>query len=117
MAASHAGNPARDAGSASEERSLGERSSGGPATRGPALDAERSAEEVVVNETMLTTVEAAQYCGLSPRTLEKRRTKQAGPRFVKLGRLVKYRLRDLEEWIAQSVRISTSDRGDGSAPR
>ena len=70
-----------------------------------------------MNETMLTTVEAAQYCGLSPRTLEKRRAKQAGPRFVKLGRLVKYRLRDLEEWIARSVRISTSDRGDGSAPR
>jgi predicted DNA-binding transcriptional regulator AlpA len=117
MAASYAGNPARDAGHISEERSLGERSSGGPATRGPALDAETSAEEVLVNETMLTTVEAAQYCGLSPRTLEKHRARQAGPRFVKLGRLVKYRLRDLEEWISQSVRTSTSDRGDGSAPR
>jgi len=54
-----------------------------------------------VPETMLTTAEAAEYCGLSRRTLEKRRGSGGGPRYLKLGRLVKYRVRDLEEWIAR----------------
>ncbi len=62
-------------------------------------------------ETMLTTAEAAEYRGLSRRTLEKRWGSGGGPRYLKLGRLVKYRVRDLEEWIARSLRISTSDPG------
>jgi excisionase family DNA binding protein len=64
-------------------------------------------------EGMLTTEEAARFVGLSPRTLEKRRHEGGGPRFLKLGRLVRYRERDLEEWIARSVRVSTSDPGAG----
>ena len=68
-------------------------------------------------ETMLTTAEAAEYCGLSRRTLEKRRGSGGGPRYLKLGRLVKYRVRDLEEWIARSVRVSTSDPGSNQGSR
>jgi predicted DNA-binding transcriptional regulator AlpA len=64
-------------------------------------------------ETLLNTTEAARYCGLSPRTLEQRRRARVDPRFIKLGRLVKYRLRDLDEWIARSLRLSTSDPGTG----
>lgn len=62
-------------------------------------------------EGKLTTEEAALFVGLSPRTLEKRRGKGGGPKFLKLGHLVRYRVSDLEEWIARSVRISTSDPG------
>lgn len=61
---------------------------------------------------MLSTVQAAEYCGLSPRTLEKRRSTGGGPVFVKLGHLVKYRIEDLEAWIAQGRRRSTADHGE-----
>jgi excisionase family DNA binding protein len=64
-----------------------------------------------VLEKLLTTEEAAEYCGLSPRTLEKRRGDGDGPQFLKLGKLVKYRVHDLEEWLARRVRVSTSDPG------
>ncbi|HVT16580.1 MAG TPA: helix-turn-helix domain-containing protein [Thermoanaerobaculia bacterium] len=65
---------------------------------------------------MLTTEQAALYLGLSPRTLEKRRTVGGGPPFLKLGRAVRYRLCDLEEWIAQRRRRSTSDPGAVAEP-
>jgi predicted DNA-binding transcriptional regulator AlpA len=61
---------------------------------------------------LLSTLQAARYCGLSPRTLEKMRTTGAGPRFIKLGRAVKYALEDLDQWIAGNRRRSTSDPGD-----
>jgi excisionase family DNA binding protein len=69
-----------------------------------------------VADKMLTTEEAAVVCGLSPRTLEKLRSEGGGPRFLKIRRKVKYRERELDEWIARSVRVSTSDPGDGNPP-
>ena len=60
---------------------------------------------------MLSTVQAAEYCGVSPRTLEKRRSRGGGPVFVKLGGLVRYKVEDLEAWIAGGRRRSTSDPG------
>ena len=46
------------------------------------------------------TPEAAEYCGLSPSTLEKRRLTGNGPRFIRLGgRAVGYRIDDLDRWI------------------
>jgi hypothetical protein len=60
---------------------------------------------------ILSTRQAAAYCGLSPRTLEKHRCLGGGPTYVKLGRLVKYRVVDLEAWITGGQRRSTSDPG------
>ena len=60
---------------------------------------------------MLSTEQAAEYCGMSPRTLEKRRSSGGGPVFVKLGSLVRYKVDDLEAWIAGGRRRSTSDPG------
>ncbi|HVT56892.1 MAG TPA: hypothetical protein VHR45_00705 [Thermoanaerobaculia bacterium] len=37
---------------------------------------------------LLSTLQAARYCGLSPRTLKERFTTGGGPRFVTLGRSV-----------------------------
>jgi hypothetical protein len=69
-------------------------------------------------DEMLSTRQAAFYCGLSPRTLEKHRCVGGGPIYVKLGRLVKYRVVDIEEWIAGGRRRSTSDPGSaGQEPR
>jgi len=62
-----------------------------------------------VVEKLLTQKEVALRLGISERTLERHRVIGTGPRFVRLGRLVRYRLSDLIDWVASSVRRSTSD--------
>ena len=60
---------------------------------------------------ILRTTEAAEYIGLSPATLEKRRLDGRGPLFLRLGgRSVGYAVEDLDAWIAaQKRRHSTSE--------
>lgn len=65
---------------------------------------------------LLTTEEAAKYLRLSPRTLERYRVTGEGPRFLKVGRLVFYRQSDLDEWLKNKSRGSTSDPGPDSDP-
>lgn len=57
---------------------------------------------------LLHTSEAAYLTGLSPRTLEKLRLAGGGCPFVQLGRAVRYRRRDLLEWIGSNIRLSTT---------
>ncbi|MBW7836529.1 MAG: helix-turn-helix domain-containing protein [Sphingomonadales bacterium] len=59
----------------------------------------------------LTTIEAANYLRLSPRTLEKMRVTGEGPQFRKLGRRVLYTKGDLDAWAEAQTRKSTSDPG------
>lgn len=50
---------------------------------------------------LLTTVEAAQVLGIAPATLSVWRcTRRQEIPFVKVGRLARYRLSDLENWLA-----------------
>lgn len=51
---------------------------------------------------------ASQHIGLAVSTLEKMRVTGGGPKYVKLGRSVRYRLSDLEQYLAVRVRESTS---------
>ena len=44
--------------------------------------------------------QAGEYLGLTPRLLRKMRAEHTGPRYVKVGRLVRYRESDLDEWAA-----------------
>jgi predicted DNA-binding transcriptional regulator AlpA len=60
---------------------------------------------------LLTQREAAGLLCLSERTLERLRVSGAGPRYVKAGRLVRYREGDLEAWINSRVVASTSEAG------
>jgi excisionase family DNA binding protein len=53
--------------------------------------------------------EAASRLGLSASTLNKWRTQGRGPKFVKLGRSVCYRATDLEAWLQEQTRSSTSE--------
>lgn len=53
--------------------------------------------------------DVAEQLGCSVRTLERYRVSGDGPRFVKVGRLVRYRASDLDEWLAGRVRGSTSE--------
>ena len=62
---------------------------------------------------LLTSVEAAHYLRLSPRTLEGMRVDGIGPRYFKAGpgkrAKVLYRRMDLEGWLDQFGRHSTSE--------
>ena len=65
----------------------------------------------------LRTREAAAYLGLSPRTLESWRVRGCGPPFLKLGGTVQYDIGDLEQYVADNRRRSTSDVGAQSPER
>jgi predicted DNA-binding transcriptional regulator AlpA len=62
---------------------------------------------------VLRTPAAAEYIGYTPSTLEKKRVYGGGPRFVKLGeRAVGYDIEDLDSFIEERRRVSTSDPGE-----
>jgi predicted DNA-binding transcriptional regulator AlpA len=61
-------------------------------------------------DALINSKQAARLLGLSPRTLERHRLAGTGPRYIVLGRrLVRYRLMDIEAWIAANGRHSTSE--------
>ena len=60
--------------------------------------------------TLLSAREAAALLHLSERTLERFRVSGAGPKFVRLGRSIRYRLTDIEAFITTGVVGSTSER-------
>lgn len=61
----------------------------------------------------LSTCEAADYLGLSARTLRRYRVTGEGPVFHRFGARVRYGRGDLDAWAAVRRRVSTVD--DGSA--
>ncbi len=61
----------------------------------------------------LSTCEAAEYLGLSARTLRRYRVTGDGPVFHRFGARVRYRREDLDAWAGARRRLSTVD--DGSA--
>ncbi len=65
----------------------------------------------------LRTHEAAVYCRLSPRTLEKLRLTGGGPRFIRpVGhRFIRYSREDLDSWLRAGLRTSGSDTADGAS--
>lgn len=58
---------------------------------------------------LLDQKQAAQILGLSVRTLERHRLAGTGPRYARLGHLIRYRQSDLEDWIDSNLRASTSE--------
>jgi predicted DNA-binding transcriptional regulator AlpA len=57
----------------------------------------------------IRTAEAANYIGLSKSTLEKLRVTGDGPEYAALGRVVVYRVADLDNWVMAHKRRSTSE--------
>ncbi len=51
------------------------------------------------HEELLTTDEAAAVCRVKPQTLKQWRMVGAGPAFIKVGRLVRYRAGTLSTWL------------------
>jgi excisionase family DNA binding protein len=62
-----------------------------------------------MNDRLLDTQAASDLLGVEPRTLEGWRLRGGGPPYVKVGRLVRYRRADLDRWVAERTRASTSD--------
>ena len=63
-----------------------------------------------VSQNVLRTREAAAHVGLSASTLNKMRVRGDGPTYVKSGpRIVVYRLEDLDRWLVERRRKSTSE--------
>lgn len=57
----------------------------------------------------LTTQHLAERTGIAASTWSKRRVTGDGPPYIKAGRRVLYRWRDVEAWFATQARTSTSD--------
>lgn len=56
-------------------------------------------------EQLFNQRQAAHLLRLSVRTLERHRVAGTGPRFVRLGRLVRYRAVDLADWVDGGLRL------------
>lgn len=62
-----------------------------------------------MSPAFLTQVELAARWRISPRTLERWRWAGDGPRFIKIGGLVRYRLEDIKGFEAEQLRQITGD--------
>jgi hypothetical protein len=72
---------------------------------------ERLPMSFLASQTLLRPVAAGEFLGVSAHTLAKKRMTRDGPRFIKFGGAVRYDLKDLQDFVARSVRRSTSDQG------
>jgi hypothetical protein len=73
-------------------------------------------EHPTMSPTYLTQVELAARWRISPRTLERWRWAGDGPRFIKIGGLVRYRLQDIERFEAEQLRQITGTQQPELAP-
>lgn len=53
------------------------------------------------SEPLLTEREAAEYLNIPSETLRYYRWQGTGPRFIKIGRYVRYRPSDVEAWLVE----------------
>ena len=71
----------------------------------------RAAVGINDHDGLLTEVQAADLLSLSVRTLQAWRSREFGPAFVRAGRAVRYRRRDLFAWMdANTVQSQGSRR-------
>ena len=66
---------------------------------------------------MMDTAAAAELLGVSVALMNKFRIQGGGPRYIKMGRSVRYSQAALAAWLTQNERASTSDTGELAAAR
>jgi hypothetical protein len=59
--------------------------------------------------SLLTVREAATLLKVAPHTLNKWRVSGSGPRFIRVGHCVRYRVSDLESYLDDQTKRSTSE--------
>ena len=52
-----------------------------------------------LQKSYFTDVEVAEYLGIQSQTLRKWRAQGQGPKYVPLGRSIRYRLADVDAWL------------------
>jgi predicted DNA-binding transcriptional regulator AlpA len=62
-------------------------------------------------ENLLDEIAISKIFGRAIQTLQKDRLSGEGPPFIKIGRLVRYRPSDVQAWLDQQTRRSTTDQG------
>ena len=72
------------------------------------MQALRAMDSPGTDRRFLDTPTAADYLGLSPRTLQKQRVYGGGPPYRKFGRRVLYARGDLDAWADAQARAHTS---------
>lgn len=58
--------------------------------------------QIAPGKALLTAEQAAEYLHVQTQTLANWRTEGRGPAFVRIGRLIRYRLEVLDKWIDSS---------------
>ena len=81
---------------------------------------ERTIEMFNEYETVFGETDAGIFLGgegapISNRTMQRWRSEGIGPKFLKIGMFVRYRLSDLEEFRSDCCRTSTCDTGERGA--
>jgi excisionase family DNA binding protein len=56
-----------------------------------------------MSSRLMTTKEVAEYLGVSEALLNGYRAGGIGPVYLKFGRLVRYRVEDLEKWMSEQA--------------
>jgi hypothetical protein len=80
------------------------------ARAGPQISDDSPIPHITVRpQRKLDTRAAATYSGLARSTLEKLRVFGGGPSYIKIGRRVLYDVTDVERWLVDHRRRSTSD--------
>ncbi|WP_419741259.1 helix-turn-helix transcriptional regulator [Ruegeria sp.] len=57
----------------------------------------------LTDERLLSRVELEDLFGISKRLLESRAGTATGPRFLRVGRLVRYKVADIRAWIEENT--------------
>lgn len=70
--------------------------------------AETQTQQLTALPTLMTQRDLAAYLGKSTAWAERARWAGNGPKFIKLGRHVRYRASDVLDWIEENARTSTT---------
>ncbi len=60
------------------------------------------------DDSLLTEKQLAEYLQLKPKTIETMRRRGDGPKFIRVGRSVRYRGYDINEFLDENTRESTT---------
>jgi excisionase family DNA binding protein len=71
----------------------------------------RSRPIIVDPEVLLDQRQVARLIRMTTKFMEARRVRGGGIPYVKVGRLVRYRKADVDQWLKENRRTSTSDSG------
>ena len=56
------------------------------------------------DDKLLTAAEVSKYLGVTDYTLHVYRMRGTGPLYMKIGRCVRYRVKDVREWVTNSMK-------------